>query len=182
MDIVDETIKLLEKFDGRIYDSLYDELYITPEQNQYFKDTKIRDENGELLVVYHGTNIEFDIFDKEHIKTGSAGGDGFYFTPNRADAISYSAGSEIVYSCFLNITNPFIYRYHTDYNKINDLYKEAYENKMKFEEYLQSKGYDGIILTEYGRDDMYIAFEPNQIKSIYNENPTSSNNMYENFE
>lgn len=47
--------------------------------------SKIVDENGEPLVVYHGTNETFDVFDVNRVRPG-AYGDGFYFatTPERA--------------------------------------------------------------------------------------------------
>jgi len=35
---------------------------LTPGQQNYFKDSKVVDDQGRLLVVYHGTNEEFDTF------------------------------------------------------------------------------------------------------------------------
>lgn len=35
---------------------------LTPEQQEYFKDSKVRDENGNLLVVYHGSHRLFTKF------------------------------------------------------------------------------------------------------------------------
>lgn len=179
MNIIDETIKLLSKYEETI--TKRNSVIITDEQNEFFKNSKIRDNEGNLLVVYHGTDKDFTIFDKTKIKTGSAGGDGFYFTPNKNDAGGYAGSKGIVYSCFLNITNPFIYEYgETFYNNtIIPLYKEAQSKGITFEEYLQNKGYDGIILTNYSKEDIYIAFEPNQIKSIYNKCPTNSDNINE---
>ena len=67
-------------------------------QVEYFKDSKIRDENGNLLVVYHGTrNKDFTVFKRNHN----------YYTDNRAMADSY-APSGAVYEGYLNITNPYI--------------------------------------------------------------------------
>ncbi len=37
----------------------------TPQFKNWFKDSKVVDENGEPLVVYHGTNADFNIFDTE---------------------------------------------------------------------------------------------------------------------
>lgn len=31
---------------------------------EYFKDSKVRDEDGNLLVMYHGTDSDFTVFDK----------------------------------------------------------------------------------------------------------------------
>ena len=57
---------------------------LTKEQQEFFKDSKVRDENGNLLTMYHGTNNEFTIFDDNFIgkNTNNEGifGKGFYFT------------------------------------------------------------------------------------------------------
>ena len=36
---------------------------LTEEQTEYFKNSKVRDEDGKLLVVYHGTSEKFTVFD-----------------------------------------------------------------------------------------------------------------------
>ena len=41
---------------------------LSKEQQEYFKDSKIRDENGNILTMYHGTNSDFTIFDTNKIK------------------------------------------------------------------------------------------------------------------
>ena len=56
---------------------------LSPEQEAFFKDSKIRDENGNLKTVYHGTKSDFDEFNRR--KIGSATdpgmyGAGFYFS------------------------------------------------------------------------------------------------------
>ncbi|WP_369677788.1 ADP-ribosyltransferase-containing protein, partial [Klebsiella pneumoniae] len=37
---------------------------LTQQQAEYFKKSKVRDENGNLLKVYHGTTENFTVFDK----------------------------------------------------------------------------------------------------------------------
>lgn len=37
---------------------------LTPEQSEFFKDSKVRDSDGNLLKVYHTTQNEFTVFDK----------------------------------------------------------------------------------------------------------------------
>lgn len=83
---------------------------LTPEQQEFFKDSKILDDNGRLRVVYHGTNnTEFNIFDSKYV--GSASGDvgffgkGFYFAFTEGEAAYY--GSKRIIPVYLNITNPF---------------------------------------------------------------------------
>ncbi len=48
--------------------------------------SKVLDENGEPLVVYHGSQFDFTAFDKERQKEGSKFGKGFYFTDDYARA------------------------------------------------------------------------------------------------
>ncbi|MBQ2376804.1 MAG: hypothetical protein II297_00225, partial [Clostridia bacterium] len=58
---------------------------LTQKQAEYFKDSKARDENGNLLVLYHGTaNAGFTVFEPSRGKFG-----GSWFTTSRKDADSY---------------------------------------------------------------------------------------------
>lgn len=183
MNIIDETIKRISGLeedygDYGDYDELFDEIETTREQEEYFRNSVIRDEEGNLLVVYHGSPETFDEFDKSKIKRGSSGGDGFYFTPIKSDAVVYSIKDyepNTVRCCFLNITNPYINKYGSE--ETATLQQQALEQGITFEELLQKQGYDGIILLNYGRDIFYIAFEPNQIKSIFNLHPTKNNRI-----
>ena len=68
--------------------------------------SKVVDENGEPLVVYHGTdNDDFSVFDKEKIGQRDNGfyGKGFYFANTKGEAGFYGKN---IYSVFLNIKNP----------------------------------------------------------------------------
>lgn len=104
---------------------------LTKEQQEYFKDSKIKDRNGLLMTVYHGTNNDFNIFDKQYVSknTKNAGfyGDGFYFTPDKESARQYGKSSKEVY---LDIKNPFSFSelskyngedYYSDYVQIKNL-------------------------------------------------------------
>jgi len=57
-------------------DSLGNEL--SSEQQEYFENSKVWDEEGRLKPLYHGTKNEFTVFDinKNHVITF---GNGFYF-------------------------------------------------------------------------------------------------------
>lgn len=70
--------------------------------------SKVVDENGEPLVVYHGTPAKFDTFDISKVSdnTGNYGhlGMGFYFSDNKREADTYGT---IIMPAFLNIRNPF---------------------------------------------------------------------------
>lgn len=77
---------------------------LTKEQQEYFKDSKVRDEEGNLQIMYHGTAADFTVFDKNKIgKTGAFEGTGFNFTPSEARAKSYGGKVMAVY---LNVVNP----------------------------------------------------------------------------
>lgn len=70
---------------------------LTEAQQEYFKDSQVRDENGNLIVVYHGTrNNDFTVFNRNHN----------YYTDNKGMAESY-APSGAMYEGYLNITKPY---------------------------------------------------------------------------
>ena len=66
---------------------------LTEEQAKFFADSKARDKNGNLLVVYHGTEGEFYTFDKTYrgAVTGAADAKlGFFFTTSKTVAHDYA--------------------------------------------------------------------------------------------
>ena len=90
---------------------------LSPEQETFFKDSKIRDENGNLKTVYHGTSTDFNQFDPDKIQQDNLG-KGFYFTDNKDIADSYASrrtrergGDRKVVEAFLNIKKPFDLNY-----------------------------------------------------------------------
>ena len=68
--------------------------------------SKIVDENGEPLLVYHGTDGDFDEFKSGGVANGLYYGEGHYFTYVKSEAEKYSE-SNITKKSFLNIRNPF---------------------------------------------------------------------------
>jgi hypothetical protein len=78
----------------------------TPEFKRWFGDSKVVDENGEPMVVYHGTDAEFSVFDYSKIGTnGRLEGAGFYFTNNKSVAQGYGNPIE----AYLKIEKPMDY-------------------------------------------------------------------------
>lgn len=61
-------------------------------QAAYFRDSKVRDEDGNLLVMYHGRVSEFTVFDRAFSNPEGDMGAGFYFT-NRLDDAESNYGS-----------------------------------------------------------------------------------------
>ena len=68
---------------------------LSAEQQEFFKDSKVVDENGKLKVVYHGSPADFNTFSLKHMGTnGTAEGYGFYFTDKKHIAENYTRGRE----------------------------------------------------------------------------------------
>ncbi len=163
---------------------------LTKAQREFFKNSKVRDENGKLLVMYHGTEANvgipsefwFTIFDID--KSGNHGnmlGDGFYFTSNIEHAQQYAHLKGNIYETYLNITKPLELKHFSTgelsyaIRKINpyieaDIYKrDGTIDGYKVRRYLLDNGYDGI-----HSGNTYVAFDSNQIKNITNNSPTSN--------
>lgn len=163
---------------------------LSPEQIEFFKNSKVRDKQGRLLVCYHGTDAEFNEFKKEFIGTKSSasyttgayrGATGGFFFSNDSD-FAHTFGS-IIHKYYLNLTHPFILSdegwgdacTQTDIRR-GDIQRECNISHsdgamiVSTDEELINGDYDRVI----------IAFHPNQIKSITNKNPTNSNNINEN--
>jgi len=132
----------------------------TPEFKAWFGDwendpensSKVVDENGEPMVVYHTTSAEFNVFSKKKSK------EGFFFAPQKERLSVYNKLN--INSYFLNLRNPSHEMFKSDLN------------------YLIPKGYDGIMdyghAKHLGNKNLYeiIAFEPNQIKLADGTNTT----------
>lgn len=82
-------------------------------ENEPQNSSKVVDENGEPLIVYHGSEGMFDKFNKKYrgISTNAKSAKlAFFFTDNKKLAFEYSrryAGGQL-YECFLNLRNPTI--------------------------------------------------------------------------
>ena len=76
--------------------------------------SKVVDENGEPMVVYHGSNNTFTEFDTTKIgnSTGTSDGRGFYFTTDKGYAYTYGKYGSVI-SAFLSIDNPLSLREKT---------------------------------------------------------------------
>lgn len=150
-------------------------------QQSYFRDSKARDESGNLIEVYHGTGEEFTKFEKEMIGSNYLQDEqGFFFTDDINQAKSYADTTNYgmprktpgkVMKTYLNLTNPYIV--NIDYDSIG-YWDENYE---KILEKANKNGNDGVIIKAKKYGSLYVAFEPNQIKSIDNLNPTENEDI-----
>ena len=128
--------------------------------------SKVLDENGEPMIVYHGSKNKFYSFDMGLQKTAWMG-KGFYFTPNKEFARSF--GRSVV-SSFLNLRNPFIVKgnspsyYDSEVGKIYGKDGGPIEPS-EGTALLQDKGHDGVLFTHWDQGQMITVFTPSQIKS-----------------
>ena len=68
---------------------------LTKEQQEFFKDSKVRDEQGNLKVLYHGTPYNFTKFSYDKLGTnGTLLGKGFYLTDDINVARAYANKGE----------------------------------------------------------------------------------------
>lgn len=178
---------------------------LTRDQLQFFKDSKVRNKDGNLLVVYHNTQNEFTVFDDSYIGTGISGGinnlgRGFYFT-DEGDGYAFYGKQKAVY---LDIKKPYLIGAQDNpqqWKKLIESSSRKFDNKMNwsapsstfeaismaygiygenikttFTHLLKQQGYDGIIeVGGYSND--YVVFKSNQIKSITNTNPTQADDI-----
>lgn len=79
---------------------------LSPEQQTYFGKSAVRDDQGNLLEVHHGSPDDFHSFDPALIGNGAdAWGSGFYFATNKNQADGYSAGKG-AREFYLAVSNP----------------------------------------------------------------------------
>ena len=162
---------------------------LSPEQAEFFKDSKARDDEGRLLVMYHGTDAykDFTVF-----KPGKNGylGKGMYFTEKKYIAEKYAEQNGYdgrVYQVYLNIKNPLVV---TSDNPALEILGEKVAARRAMENSystrwlkpgdiskLKAKGYDGIIW-KYGKSPIEISvWEPNQVKNTDNLKPTENEDI-----
>ena len=128
-----------------------------PNFRRWFGESKIVDDNGHPLVVYHGADDQVTVFDPQKSKNG------FWFSEQRSDARDY--GYEIT-ETYLSIKKPAYFKRTNGDVGVNQAIRDAI-----------AAGHDGLIVTsptlDEGGDENgstwptnYVAFEPTQIKSV----------------
>lgn len=139
--------------------------------------SKVVDENGEPMVVYHGTNKQVNEFNIDSIKVNNTVGDpdGFYFTNDFGQAGNYSRasvkktgeGKFNVHAAFLNLRNPVDATEAWRKNKKKSLDKRKTYGEVKRSVYntFDAEVNDGYMITSNNNAWEYVAISPNQIKS-----------------
>ncbi len=101
------------------------------------------------------------------------------------DEIVGYGGSDANYEVYLNIENPLIVDAdNSNWDEIPVDWTDDLLTTRAIAEYAQENGYDGVMINNVVDTGLYgdrfevgniaVAFEPNQIKSVHNENPTDS--------
>lgn len=159
---------------------------------KWFGDSKVVDENGKPLVVYHGSPEEFEEFNSQKSLYGKVS-EGFNFFTNKKSAYPNSAQDYAdfagtngynrhgkVYETYLTIKNPLHIQYTSNgmsvYNgdKRYSTPVEYYDTNYKEIQEEYSKGnYDGIIIENTDKNDddsvIYLVPDSRQIKSVENQ-------------
>lgn len=171
---------------------------LTKEQQEFFKDSKVRDSKGRLQVVYHGTTSEFNTFKRGDI--------GYHFGSyaQARNRLSYQGGKKRYIKAYLDIKNPLVVEHDSgswhgnyaagmlltwgDFNSNPEAVERLQEiarmydtrkSDVELKSFLKSLGYDGVQYlntheSDFGKESYsYIAFDSNQVKAVTNLNPTS---------
>lgn len=154
-----------------------------PAFNAWFEGSRVVDGQGRPLLVYHGSDAEFQVFEPGHENGWSQPRQGFYFTDDLEMATEFGEPK----GYYLALRNPADLRYNDDHlQRIVEamdeaerasylgrrLYPLACEGKLQTAPFLEAArraGFDGLILDDRLGNargfDSYVAFEPTQIKS-----------------
>ncbi len=143
---------------------------LTKQQQEYFKDSKVRDENGNLLVMYHQTNADFTVFNTDNQKAGKFDSEmptGIFLKPTEND-IGLAGKKQM--KVYVNITNPIVFYSRGNavsfFEKNVPGYKVAQEEIVRIDKEYQQK-YDEADLRE---DELYKKlFEDFKAKKISGE-------------
>lgn len=164
-----------------------------PAFKRWFSDSKVVDEKGQPLVVYHGTGKDFEAFQRQM-------GRQLFFSPDPTFAAEYakSKGGNImpVYVSAKKVwdfENPSDMKVLQKYLKLTDeevalpqgfdageQYIQAakgdwsYIESRDFQTFLKRNGYDGFYVEDAGVKNIGV-FNPSQIKSVFNKGTWNPN-------
>jgi hypothetical protein len=140
-----------------------------PAFKQWFEGSKVVDESGQPLRVYHGTAAEEDFgefsLDKFGRSDAGARGKGMYFTTKADEAgriaedrsISSDAGARVM-PVYIQARNPAIWN-----EELQSLRRDM--TAAEFTKHLESRGFDSVMYRRPDGSAEWVAFRPEQIKS-----------------
>lgn len=136
---------------------------LTKEQQEYFRDSVIRDDKGHLMVMYHISDVDnISVF-----QSGNSAGI-IYFSKSIRDARKAARGSRSIYVCYLNIKNPVN-------TENNPFYWYEAEDSLRVANW-KREGYDGVYMKDESGVSVAV-FYPGQIKETENLNPTNTTDI-----
>jgi hypothetical protein len=176
----------------------------TPKFKSWFKKSAVVDSNNNPMVVYHGTDLTDEYADDGSAISEFRDYEPIWFAKDAYTSNGYAtsklrqaniageeySGSPSSYPVYLSIQNPLSISFDlnddateaiklaeklgVDTSRFSDA-EYAYEviNSRQFKEAAENSGFDGIVATE-GGFQTYAAFNPSQIKSVFNKNPTNN--------
>jgi hypothetical protein len=139
----------------------------------WFKNSQVKDESGKPLVVYHGTTGDFNAFNPMHAGSNTlafSGKAGFWFTSSdkhASDFASEKAGGNVM-PVYLSMQNPLVV------SNVNDE-----KGRMAAIDQAKKEKRDGVIfknsedtskVNTRNTSDLYLAFNPEQVKSAVGNN------------
>ena len=151
----------------------------TPEFKEWFGDSKVVDEGGKPLRVYHGSTQkglqQFDLGEAIEVEGGiffSSRDDvasDYTFERAYGDIIGEEPSGDLV-EAYLSLQNPLVYK-----TKAKQRIVDAVEMGRAIDE-AKKKGHDGLVIKDIDDSvsgtgeigDVYVAFDPTQIKSVNN--------------
>lgn len=149
---------------------------------RWFGDSQAVNEKGEPLVVYHGTQRDFDRFSKKGVKPNFNSPQkqlGFFFSDDPkyvdrytsafSDAENFRDGANTM-PTYLSLNNPKIEPIGK-IDEIEDKFSQA--DAREYRQTLERQGYDGVIFegdTRTGFVREFVSFRPEQIKSAVGNN------------
>ncbi len=175
---------------------------LTPTQEEFFKDTKITDDDGKPKVVYHSTFADFKEFDMAegdigiHFGTSKSASDRITDKLQTRWQAQPRKGAKTI-PVLLDIKNPL--RVDDPYQwgdmwelepvikkaleeEGSDLPSEGLETPADVRRVVEDLGYDGIVYENIQEDpgqDSYIAFKPEQVKSVFNTEPDATEKTFQ---
>lgn len=171
---------------------------LSKEQQEFFKDSKIRDKYGRLLKLYHGSPAS-DIISFEF----SDDAPNNFFTTSKPYAEQYINDIDTgepngkIYEVYLNVKNPFnaidpknaelakkilgrvpTKRTVSDTDKI---YKYLRTHKTEFDGIVAGEELSDKMIAEYGKNanTSFVPLYPEQIKLVENTDPKNSDSIYD---
>ena len=135
---------------------------LSEQQQEFFKDSKVRDAEGRLRPMYRGGAGSFTVFDRKKSKGSNLYGRGFYFTDSKTHAGQYGNN---VREFYLNITNPVSTTETTiTRTQMRRFLAAVAENEddFSFENYGYGATIDSVLRSIYGKSDFLMLNDVSQ--------------------